>query len=212
MDIATIRSNVYTITGRPDRVNETNLAIQEATLALHGLENWWRDKVEQQVIFAGSSNYQQIPLSSLPRFRTFSYIRKFDPSGQDPLTNQLTGKAGDFFNPCPPDKLLDPYKVTKDNIYYLSGGGNPASAVCQLRSEIAFQYLLVGWMTFPIVYPIESYSGSWIAELYPNAIITQAAIKLKKYIVDAEAVKLLQDDANTHMAALLTNGLEFQSR
>lgn len=212
MDIATIRANVFTITGRPDRVNETNLAIQEATLALHGMENWWRDKVEQQVIFAASSNYQQIPLSSLPRFRTFSYIRKFTPGGVDPLTGIASGLPGDFFTPAPPDKILDPYKITKDNIYYLSGGGNPAAAVAQLRSTVAFQYLLVGWMTFPIVDPIAAYAQSWIAELYPYAIITQAAMKMKKYIVDADSAKMLEGDAQQHLSILLTNGLEYQSR
>lgn len=212
MDIATIRANVYAITGRPDRTDETNLAIQEATLALHGLENWWRDKVEQQVIFQSLSNYQQIPLVSLPRFRTFSYIRKFDPTGADPITSLMTGAPGDFFDPCPPDKILDSYKLTKDNIYYLTGGANPNSAVAQLRSTVAFQFLVIGWMSFPIVDPISAYSGSWIAELYPYAIITQAAMKLKKYIVDGDAIKMLEPDATMHMANLLTNGLEFQSR
>jgi hypothetical protein len=211
MQIAQIQSNIDIITGRPDRVSERNLAIQEATLALHGIENWWRDEVEQQVIFSANSNYQQIPLASLPRFRNFKYIRKFDPTGVDSLTNTPSGVPGALFDPCPPDKILDAYKLTKDNIYYLTGGGSVASAVCQLRSTVAFQYLLCSWMSFPIVDPIESYY-SWIAELYPYAIITQAAIKLKKYIVDIDSVKALQEDAQMHLAALLASNLEFSSR
>lgn len=212
MNITDIQANVDTITGRPDRVSERDLAIQEATMALHGIENWWRDLTEQQVIFQASSVYQQIPLINLPRFRTFRYIRKFDPSANDPLTGIAAGGLpSDFFDPCPPDKILDKYLTTKNNIYYLSGGGITANAVAQLRSRVAFQYLLIGWMGFPIVSPLTAYA-SWIAELYPYAIITQAALKLKKYVTDAESVKLLQADAERHLGILLTNGVEFSSR
>lgn len=212
MDLATIRNNVYTITGRPDRVDETNLAIQEATLALHGVENWWRDQVDQQVVFQASANYQTIPLANLPRFRTFKYIRKYDPIAADPLNSNLyTGSAGSFFEPCPPDKILDKYAITKDNIYYLSGGGSNANAVAQLRSTVAFQYLMIGWMGFPVVEPLAQYQ-SWIAELYPYAIITQAALKMKKYVTDADAAKLLEGDAERHMSVLLVNGVEYSSR
>lgn len=212
MDLATIQARVDTITGRPDRVDERNSAIQEATMALHGIENWWRDRVEQEVAFAASSNYQQIPILSLPRFRTFSYIRKWDPSGADPLSGVVgAGNATDFFKPLPPDKILDRYGITEDNIYYLTGGGRAENAVAQLRSRVAFQYLLIGWMSFPIVEPLSSYN-SWIAALYPNAIITQAAMQLKKYVVDADAVKLLVADAERHLGILLTNGIEYQSR
>lgn len=212
MNIEQIRANIYTITGRPDRVDETNLAIQETTLELHGMENWWRDKVEQQVVFSANWNYQQIPLINLPRFRTFSYIRKFDPTGTDPLTGIVgAGAAGDFFNPAQPDKILDPYSQTKDNVYYLSGGGNIASAVCQLRSTVAFQYLMIGWMKFPQVQDLTQYE-SWIAELFPYAIITKSAQSLKKYIQDSDSVKLLDSQVQTNLGILLTNGLEFNSR
>lgn len=207
MNIAQIQANVDTITGRPDRIAERNLAIQEATMALHGLENWWRDTIEQQVNFQYSSNYQLIPLASLPRFRTFKYIRKYDPLGTDPLTGITgSGAPGSFFDPCPPDKILDKYSITKDNIYYLTG------QVGQLRSTVAFQYLFVGWQQFPIVEPIENFNQSWIADLYPYAIITQAAMKLKRYVVDADAVKLLAGDAEMNLSILLTNGIEYSSR
>lgn len=211
MLLATIQANVDTITGRPDRVAERNLAIQEATLALHAVENWWRDEVEQLVSFSTKANYQQIPISSLPQFRNFRYLRKYDPAGFDTLTQLPSGAPADFFTPLQPDSILDRYKVTKDNIYYLSGGGITANAVCQLRSTVAFQYLLIGWMQFPTVDPIGSYA-SWIAELYPWAIITSAAMKMKKYIVDADAVKILETDNSMHMSNLLTNNLEFSSR
>lgn len=211
MNFAEIQASVYTITNRPNLVNETILAIQEATMALHGIENWWRDRVEQQVVFSANGNYQQIPLATLPRFRTFSYIRKFDPTGTDPLTGISGGGApGDLFDPCPPDKLLDPYKITKDNIYYLTGGGNAASAVAQLRSTVAFQYLLIAWMRFPQV-DVATYQ-SWIAELYPYAIITAASMKLRKYMVDADAAKILEGDAAMHLNILLANNVEYQSR
>lgn len=212
MDLATIQANVDTITGRSDRVDERNLAIQEATLSLHAMENFWRDQVDQQVVFQAVANYQQIPLINLPRFRTFRYIRKFDPTGNDPLTGITGGGVpSDYFDPCPPDKILDKYAVTKDNIYYLSGGGQLANAVCQLRSTVGFQYLLVGWMGFPKVEPLAQFQ-SWIAELYPYAIITSAAMKLKKYVVDPDQVKLLATDEQRHIANLLTNAVEFSSR
>lgn len=211
MNLAQIQTSIDTITGRPDRIDERNLAIQEATMALHGIENFWRDQTDQQVIFQAAANYQTIPLANLPRFRTFRYIRKFDPTGNDPITG-LTGGGvpGDFFDPCPPDKILDKYSITKDNIYYLSGGGITANAVCQLRSTVAFKYAVIGWMGFPVV-DLENYQ-SWIAELYPYAIITSAAMKLKKYIVDVDQVKLLAGDEERHLGILLTNGVEFSSR
>jgi hypothetical protein len=211
MNIATLRTSVYTVTGRPDRVDETNLAIQTATLELHGMENWWRDKIEQQVDFSASSNYQQIPLSNLVRFRTFSYLRKFDPAGTDPLTGVGTGAPGDFFIPLQPDKILDRYGQTEDNIYYLSGGGLTANAVAQLRSTVAFQNLLIGWMQFPQVDDLTQYQ-SWIAELFPWAIIHRAAQLMKKYVQDSDQVKLLDQNTQLHIGILLTNGLEFHSR
>lgn len=212
MDIATIRNNIYTITGRPDRIDETNLAIQTATLELHGLENWWRDKVEQEVVFSAPWNYQQIPLINLPRFRTFSYLRKFDPTGTDPLTNIVgSGAPGTFFTPLQPDKILDRYNQTQDNVYYLTGGGQLQNAVCQLRSSVAFQYLMIGWMKFPQVEDLTNYT-SWIAELFPWAIIHRAAQMMKRYVQDSDQVKLLDANAQLHIGILLTNGVEFSSR
>lgn len=211
MNIAEIQAAVDTITNRPELVSERNLAIQEATLMLHGIENWWRDLIEQQVNFSASAFAQQIPLASLPRFRIFKYIRKHDPAAIDVYSGTGTGAAGSYFNPVPPDKVLDTYGVNKDNSYYLSGGGGSANAVCQLRSYTAFQYLLIGWYNFPIVSPIEGFQ-SWIAELYPYAIITQSAWKLKKYITETDAVKALESDIATNMAILLSNTVEFQAR
>jgi len=211
MLLADIQAAVDTITNRPELVNERNLAIQEATLMLHGIENWWRDLIEQPVTFSASAFFQQIPLSSLPRFRIFSYIRRYDPTATDPSTGQPTGAMGKYFDPVAPGKVLDSYKLDRDYVYYLSGGGGSQNAVCQLRSYTAFQYLMIGWFGFPIVSPIGQYY-SWIAELYPYAIITQAAMKLKKYITETDAVKALEGDAASHMAALLTGGLEFQGR
>ena len=211
MLLADIQTNVDTITDRPDRVNERNLAIQEATLELHAIETWWRDEVEQPVVFSANANYQQIALINLPRFRTFRYLRKYDPAGVDPITQQATGAPGDFFLPRKADKILDPYGQTEDNIYYLTGGGSTANGVCQLRSTVAFQFLNISWMTFPIVSPLTSYN-SWIADLYPYAIITRAALKLKKYITDSDSAKLLVGDAQTHYQNLLVNALEFSSR
>lgn len=207
MDISEIQANVDLLTNRPDMIGRRDLKIQETTIRLHSMDMWQRDMVERLLIFATSDPIQVVNLSGLPRFRLFRYVRKYDPSGINPLTGQNTGAAGDFFEDREPDGILnqDRYGDADDNLYYISGGaGGTQDAVAQFRSFAAFQYLLVAYQQNPIVSPIASYS-SWLANLYPYAIITIAARSLLMSTGQTEAAKGLEAEANSWIATLGAN-------
>ena len=44
-------ADVYTITNRPDLINETKLAVKAATLKMHQSDYYYRDLLEQGITF-----------------------------------------------------------------------------------------------------------------------------------------------------------------
>ena len=74
--------DVYTITNRPDLINETKLAVKAATLKIHQSDYYYRDLIEQGIAFLTSDYIQQFDIYSLfPNYRALKYIRRYDNSG-----------------------------------------------------------------------------------------------------------------------------------
>lgn len=205
MNYQEIYDRVVTITNRPDLTLETEMAIQSVTTRLHSLDFWRRDHVDQFVIFPSALGEQSFALSTLGRFRIFSYVRKWDPSGLNPSTNANTGWVGAEFAPVEPDKVIDSYGVFEDNKFYISGGK------ANFRSWTPFQHLLIGYYRLPVVSPTEVYS-SWIAELWPYAIIYGAAGEVAGDVGNNEVAARMETKFNQQALLIAPNSLEALAR
>lgn len=168
MNFTEIFSEVSSLTNHPEMVAEITSAVKAATLRMHHTDYYARDMAEAKVILPSSDYYQQFNVKgSFARYRALKYVRKWDATGQDPLTQQNTGVAGKFFTFLDPDQVLDGYSKTKDNVMYIAGDN------LNIRSNTLIQTLLAGWYQNPLVFDTTKYT-SWIADDVPFAIIYDA--------------------------------------
>lgn len=159
-------SEVYLLTNRPDLVNETKAAVKAATLKAHQSDFFSKDIHETGVEFVTSDYVQSFDyISFISNFRSFKYARRVEDA------NDSTGK---FFTILTPEETLDSYGINKTDIAYVAG------RILEIRSSVAFRYMLLGCYVFPIVREAEF--SSWIAELYPYAVIYEAARVIFKTI------------------------------
>lgn len=177
MTLTELCNEVAGLTIRPDLVATTiKSQVKAATLRAHARVDYWRDLEQDQITFASSAYIQQLPVSGLPRFKKFSYVRIWDPSGLDPLTQAQTGAPGLFFDILnDPNQVLNDYKLEKPRVVYAAAGN------LNFRSNTTFKYVLLGWFRGPIISPEVNYR-SWIAEEFPYAIIFDAARAVMKTI------------------------------
>lgn len=166
MNLAELIQEVYTITGRPDRVAETASAIKSATLKAHQCDFFYKDIFETGVAFASSAYIQQLDYRTLiPLWRANKYLRKYD---------NISGTPGRFLTLIQPELVLDRYTVEKDDIYYYAG------AYAQIKSSTQEQYYLYGCYLNPDV--TTAGYNSWVAKDHPYAIIYDAAGSVFKAI------------------------------
>lgn len=160
--LASLLSDVYTITARPELIAETKLAVKQATLKMHQLDDFPKDLYETGIQFANPAFIQSLDYKSLiPNWRRFKYLRKYQDS-----------VPGDFFTLLSPEETLDRYAVNKDNICYVAG------TQLEIRSNTEDTYMLLSCYVHPNVTD-ESFS-SWIADEHPYAIIWDAAAAVFK--------------------------------
>ncbi len=161
--IADLAADVYTLTARPDLVNETALAIKSATLKCHQVDFFDRDLFEVGIQFDTAEYLQTFPYSSLiTHWRALKYFRKVDVSVDPPVPLDPP------FEIITPDSALDNYSLERQDVVYLAGENY------KFKSRTQFQYMLVGCYLNPTVSPDSGYS-SWIADQHPFAIIYDAA-------------------------------------
>lgn len=173
-------NDVYTITGRPDLTAESSYAVRAATLKLHQSEFYPRDLKETAIRFSTPGYFQTISYSTLfPRFRSLSYVRKFEG-----------GEPTNFLKVITPTNVLDSYNVDKENVCYLAGD------VIQIRSLTSVSDILLGFYENPIT--LEDTYDSWIADLYPFAITTEAAATVFKMIGKDEETSMYRQLAAEH--------------
>lgn len=166
MTLNELIAEVYTITGRPDRIAETRSAIKAATLKMHQSDYYYKDLYENGIAFDSSEFYQQLEYRTLiPRWRAAKYLRKYDSVGMT---------AGRFLDLVPPEMVLDDYKLERSDIYYVAG------AHLNIKSSSKEQYYLLGCYINPDV--TDAGFSSWIADDHPFAIIYDAAASVFKAI------------------------------
>lgn len=169
--------DVITLTSRPELVAETQLAVRNATQFFHLSDFWQRDCEERLFQFDAAAFLFSLPVSStMERFRKLRYIKKFD------LIASITKESKeDKISECDPNSLFDRYNSIKTNVYYLAGDN------LNLRLSTAENGLFASWYKYPNTSP-EAYA-SWIADMYPAAIVNKAAAEIQRDIG-------MTDDAN----------------
>ena len=168
MDLPTLKTEVYTITGRPDRVNETASAIRSATLKAHQSDFYWKDLVEVGLDFGAPSYTQSLDYRSIfPLWRALKYMRKYDPT-------TTPGTPGKFLDIIVPENVLDRYQVQKQDICYMAG------AYLQTNSSTQDEYYLLGYYANPNI--TDTGYNSWVALDHPYMIIYDAAATVFKSI------------------------------
>jgi hypothetical protein len=164
--LASILSDVYLLTNRPDLVGETTLAIKAALIKAHQSDDYIKDFNEYSIQFSSSDYFQSLDYKALiPLWRKPRYIRKYDAIGAMP---------GTFLTYVEPEKVVDNFGANRTDIFYVAG------ASVQIRTADQCQYFLVGAYTNPDVTALGF--RSWIADDHPFAIIYEAAAIIFKTI------------------------------
>jgi hypothetical protein len=191
---ASLVSDVYALTNRPDLVNETALAVKAATLKAHQADDWIKDLTEYSITFSVSDYYQSLDYKAIiPLWRKPRYIRKYDAANSS---------VGRFLTYLEPEKVVDNYGADRLDVFYIAGSN------IQIRSSDLLQYCLVGAYLNPDV--TTSGFSSWIANDHPFAIIYEAVAIIFKTIgydeqvptyrqMCAEQLQLLKQHATTGM-------------
>lgn len=168
MTLAELIQEVYTITGRPDRVAETSSAVKSATLKAHQSDYYWKDIFESGLSFSTAEFIQSWDYrSNLPLYRSLKYLRKYD------ITNGI-GCPGRELKIVLPENIFDSYQLQKNDICYAAG------AYIQIKSSTKQQLWLMGCYLNPDISDL-TYS-SWVAIDHPYYIVFDAAATVFKAI------------------------------
>jgi len=195
MNLAELQQEVYTITNRPDLVNETLTAIRSATLKLHQLDYFYKDVFETGVVFIAPAYKQQLDYRALiPQWRALKYLRRTDSQGMD---------TGPFFEIVTvPELTIDQYQTNRDNICYVAG------SLIQIRSSTEFQYAILGCYVNPNI-TVSGYN-SWIALDHPYAIVFEAAASVFKMIGETDQFAAYTRLAMEHQELLKISNIQAQ--
>lgn len=191
---ADLVADVYTLTSRPDLVNETKLAVRAATLKAHGSDYYYKDLRETGLQFDFEVAQQSLEYKTLlPRWRALKYLRTYKFNSQTEL-----GCAGPFLQILTPGEVLDSYSSAKENVCYVAG------LELQIRTLAATKFFLLGYYIYPDV--TELTYDSWIANDNPMAIIYEAAATVFKTIgFDEQTAIYKQLVADEYVELKLTN-------
>lgn len=160
--LAELKDEVYTITNRSDLSAETTLAIRMATLKAHQSDYYYKDILEEGVIFAQKDNLLSFEVRELvPRWRALKYFRRCD------LDSNGNEVPMEFLEILTPEEILDSYSRQKENVCYMAG------LELKIRVCPSWDKFLMGCYVHPKV--LEDNYDSWVADEYPLTIIYEAA-------------------------------------
>jgi hypothetical protein len=159
--------DVYALTGRPDRVAETALAVRKATLKYHLSDLWKNDLTTSTVT---------LPVINSGTDLSFRYALDLTDSVAYPLVKRIssikeynaipTGREIQF-EEYDSDNILTDYRVERLNYWYQMG------RQVTLRANKILVQLAIQYWTYPNV-TTASYN-SWIADQFPDFISCEAA-------------------------------------
>lgn len=190
---AELLTEVYTLTNRPDLVNESKSAVKVATLKAHQLDFFYKDLYETGVQFSTADYVQALEYRTItPRYRALKYIRKTDASGV----------PGDFLSVITPALSLDRYGYQREDICYGAG------EVIQIKSSTELQYVLFGCYRNPDI--TEDTYSSWIALDHPYAIIFEAASTVFKTIGQDEKSAMFKKLTDEQFMMVRSSNIEIE--
>jgi hypothetical protein len=183
---------VYTLTNRPDMVQQTKLALRAATLKMHSVDFFNLDIWTTKIVFPETSFVQQLDTGLFQRYRAAAFARLWDDSlsaaqlnifaiPQQPTDNQYNY----FFKFISPEEIFDSYRTLRGNVAYAAGN------VINLRARVGFNCIMHGFYSLPDV--AEGSYSSWIAEKQPYAIIYDATSRILQTVGQNEVARKYDD-------------------
>lgn len=163
---AQLLTDLYTITNRPDLANESAVALRKATLKYHMAQDWIQDEVQSIVtltpLYTNDSRYS-VDLTPAPftRFRNIKSVQEY----VNPPTYGYVE-----FRKYEVNDLIDDYGYEKTNYFYRAGTN------LLLRCDHVITQAKVTWFQLPDV--TSATYNSWIANIFQDAIIEEAASKI----------------------------------
>lgn len=194
MNLTELKAEVVGITKRPDLEN-TNIAsaIRAATLKMHQADFYPRDLLETVITFPSAEFLQTFDyLTTIPRWRALKYLRRIDSTSNtvmEPPLKVLT-----------PDGLLDDYYTEKTNVVYEAG------LFLQIKCNAEIQSFVLGCYLNPDITDV-SYT-SWVAQMFPYAIIYEAVAMTFKMIGQAEQEGSMRVLAAEQLALIKINSIQ----
>ena len=166
MNFSELCAEVYSITGRPDRVAETESAVRSATLKCHQSEFYPKDLVEVGISFPDTNYTHSLDYrATFPLWRSMRYMRKYD------LT---TASAGNLLEVIDTERVFDRYAIQRTDVCYLAG------QYIQILSSTEDTSYIVGYYANPNITSVGF--SSWIALDHPYAIIHDACATVFKTV------------------------------
>lgn len=209
---AELVSDIAIATTRPDLATsgEIDIAIRRATLKLHSMAFWPKDLAEVVLTFNDATQRNQSIATGvdLQRFRAVKYIRENFPIVTPPtpayLASRITNEP-QFFTKQEPDAILDNYGTAMNNIWYL-GGSN-----INLRCRLPLPAVTIGYYQYPIIQTAATFN-SWIADIYPFAIIDEAARMIFKTTGYSELAREYDNIMAEHRQYMIQNFVDGEGR
>jgi hypothetical protein len=190
MNFTQIVAQVVSNTDRPDLGftadggdNQIPNAVLSSTLSLHLSEFFWRDIVVSDVVFDEAAYIQTLDIRAIPRFRSLAYFRKWDntfnasqldPTSLPPMFDGLSTVNADqalkMLQVVDLGGLFDEYGIEKQDVCYAAGD------TIFIKSSTSVPMGKLGYYAFPYLDVDNNGTAysSWIAELFPWAIIYSA--------------------------------------
>lgn len=188
-------------TGRPEMAEVMKRRIQRAALAMHRIDFWKRDFLENIHVFTNSQAVQIINLNQYPRIRAVAYIRQYNADAaslQDPTI--FDGAVGSFFGEINPQMAMDGYGYDKVLKMYRT------QDAIKLVSDAAIQQVLFARFIDPILNPIDS-MDSWIVRDYPTLIAAHAKRRIFKDIGKDEEYRSADEEFKEELLLLQANNI-----
>jgi hypothetical protein len=155
MNVNEVLTYVYGITKRPDKSSESLLALNKAVSYLTLLGDFEADRVESTIAINATLYGDTISLTSLTRFRRFTYIKP-------------TGKLY-YITKTAEDQIFIPKNQMQVNKYFIAG-----TSLTYTLSELSAS-LEVGYLTYPIPLDTTVNVTHWMLEQIPYSIIDLAS-------------------------------------
>lgn len=159
MTFAELLAEVYLITSRPDLIDLTKSAVKSATLKAHQTDFYSKDIHETSFKFTTKDYTHSLDIiTEIPNYRALKYMRNYDVA---------TDSAANFFTVLTPEEILDEWGRERTDVAYIAG------REIKIKASVEFDTVLFGCYLNPVV--TEADYSSWVADLYPYAIIHEAA-------------------------------------